>query len=210
VTGAARQAIDFGLWEAAGMEDDQRSELTNLLDAARVGEPEARDRLTRAVYGELRRMAGKLMRRERPDHTLQPSALVNEALLKLFEGNVIENAPNRRYLFAAAAQAMRQILVDHARKRDAVKREGGRDRVTLDAVLSYFEDKQLDILALDEAVRQLFAKNERQGLVVSLRFFVGLSVPEVAETLEVSVATVEGDWRASRAWLRGQLKGLSF
>ena len=192
------------------MDDDQRSELTNLLDAARLGEPEARDRLTRAVYAELRRMAGKLMRRERPDHTLQPSALVNEALLKLFEGNVIENAPNRRYLFAAAAQAMRQILVDHARKRDAVKREGGRDRVTLDAVLSYFEDKQLDILALDEAVRHLFAKNERQGLVVSLRFFVGLSVPEVAETLEVSVATVEGDWRASRAWLRGQLKGLSF
>jgi RNA polymerase sigma factor (TIGR02999 family) len=190
------------------MDDDQRSELTNLLDAARLGEPEARDRLTRAIYAELRRMAGKLMRRERPDHTLQPSALVNEALL--FEGNVIENAPNRRYLFAAAAQAMRQILVDHARKRDAVKREGGRDRVTLDAVLSYFEDKQLDILALDEAVRHLFAKNERQGLVVSLRFFVGLSVPEVAETLEVSVATVEGDWRASRAWLRGQLKGLSF
>jgi RNA polymerase sigma factor (TIGR02999 family) len=192
------------------MDDDQRSELTNLLDAARLGDPEARDRLTRAVYAELRRMAGKLMRRERPDHTLQPSALVNEALLKLFEGNVIENAPNRRYLFAAAAKAMRQVLVDHARKRDAVKREGGRDRVTLDAVLSYFEDKQLDILALDEAVRHLFAKNERQGLVVSLRFFVGLSVPEVAETLEVSVATVEGDWRASRAWLRGQLKGLSF
>jgi RNA polymerase sigma factor (TIGR02999 family) len=191
------------------MNDDQRTELTNLLDAARLGEPEARDRLTRAVYAELRRMAGKLMRRERPDHTLQPSALVNEALLKLFEGNVFENAPNRRYLFAAAAQAMRQILVDHARMRDAVKRKGGRDRVTLDAVLSYFEDKQLDILALDEAVDRLFAKNERQGLVVSLRFFVGLSVPEVAETLEVSVATVEGDWRAARAWLRGQLKGSS-
>ena len=130
-------------------------------------------------------------------------------LLKLFEGNVFENAPNRRYLFAAAAQAMRQILVDHARRRGAVKREGGRDRVTLDAVLSYFEDKQLDILALDEAVARLFAKNERQGLVVSLRFFVGLSVPEVAETLEVSVATVEGDWRVARAWLRGQLKGPS-
>jgi DNA-directed RNA polymerase specialized sigma24 family protein len=100
---------------------------------------------------------------------------------------------------------MRQILVDHARRRDAVKREVGRDRVTLDALLSYFEDKQLDILALD----QLFAKKERQGLVVSLRFFVGLSVPEVAETLEVSGATVEGDRRAARAWLRGQLNGSS-
>jgi RNA polymerase sigma factor (TIGR02999 family) len=191
------------------MDQDQRSELTTLLGAARTGEPEARDRLTRAIYVELRRMAGTLMRRERPDHTLQPSALVNEALIRLIESDALANAPNRRYLFAAAAQAMRQILVDHARKRDTLKREGGRDRVTLDAVLSYFEDKQLDILALDEALDRLIAMSERQGLVVTLRFFAGLSVPEVAETLGVSVATVEGDWRAARAWLRGQLKGSS-
>ena len=187
------------------MEQGGRSELTELLLAARTGNPTARDRLARAVYGELRNMAGALMRRERPDHTLQPSALINEAIIKLVENNVLATAPNRRYLFAAAAQAMRQVLVDHARKRDAVKREGGRDQVALDVLLCYFDDRKINLLVLDEAIDQLFAMNERQGLVVSLRFFVGLTVPEVAESLEVSVATVEGDWRAARAWLRGQL-----
>src|SRR4051812_48033655 len=134
------------------MDEDARGEQTALLDAARAGEPGARDRLVRAVYGELRKMAGDLMRRERPGHTLQPSALVNEAVVKLFEGDVLTNAPNRRYLYAAAAQAMRQALVDHARKRDAAKRDGGRKRVPLDDVLAYFEEKRLDILALDEAL----------------------------------------------------------
>jgi RNA polymerase sigma factor (TIGR02999 family) len=189
------------------MDQEPRGELTALLDAARAGAPDAPDRLARAVYGELRRMAGDLMRREKVDHTLQPSALVNEALVKLFEGAALAAAPNRRYLFAAAAQAMRQVLIDHARKRHAAKRQGRRGRVPLDAVLAYFEDQRLDVLALDEALDRLMAMSERQGLVVALRFFAGLSVAEVAETLDVSVATVEGDWRAARAWLRGQLKG---
>ena len=191
------------------MDQDARGEQTALLHAVRAGEPDARDRLVRAVYGEFRRMAGDLMRRERPGHTLQPSALVNEAILKLFEGDVLTNAPNRRYLYAAAAQAMRQALVDHARKRDAAKRDGGRKRVPLDAVLACFEEKRLDILALDEALDRLIAMSERQGLVITLRFFAGLSVPEVADSLGVSVATVESDWRAARAWLNGQLKGSS-
>jgi RNA polymerase sigma factor (TIGR02999 family) len=191
------------------MDQDQRGELTALIDAARAGESVAREKIARAVYGELRRMAGDLMRRERPDHTLQPSALVNEAMLRLLEGDVLASAPNRRYLFAAAAQAMRQALVDHARKRDAAKRDGGRGRVPLDAVLAHFEERRLDILALNDAIDRLIALSERQGLVVVLRFFAGLSVPEVAESLGVSVATVEGDWRVARAWLSGQLKGSS-
>jgi RNA polymerase sigma factor (TIGR02999 family) len=182
-------------------------DLTALLAEARSGDAEARERLTRAVYGELRRLAGSLMRRERPDHTLQPSALVNEAMVRLFEGEALNRAADRRYLFAAAAQAMRQVLVDHARKRDAAKRDGGRRRVPLDQVLQYFEDRRLDVVALHEALDRLMALDERQGLVVSLRFFAGLSVPEVAGVLDVSVGTIEGDWRIARAWLRGQLGG---
>jgi RNA polymerase sigma factor (TIGR02999 family) len=189
------------------MGDDAREDLTGLLAEARSGDTAARERLTRAVYGELRQMAGALMRRERPGHTLQPSALVNEAIVRLFEGEALNQASDRRYLFAAAAQAMRQILVDHARRRDAAKRDGGRQRVPLDQVLQYFEERRLDVVALHEALDRLMALDERQGLVVSLRFFVGLSVPEVADVLDVSVGTIEGDWRIARAWLRGQLGG---
>jgi RNA polymerase sigma factor (TIGR02999 family) len=189
------------------MADDAREDLTLLLAEARSGDSEARERLSRAVYGELRRLAGSLMRRERPDHTLQPSELVNEAMMRLFEGEVLDRAADRRYLFAAAAQAMRQVLVDHARKRDAAKRGGGRRRVPLDGVLQFFEERRLDVVALHEALDRLMALEERQGLVVSLRFFAGLSVPEVADILDVSVGTVEGDWRIARAWLRGQLGG---
>ena len=184
-----------------------REDLTELLAEARSGDTEARERLTRAVYGELRQMAGALMRRERPGHTLQPSALVNEAIVRLFEGEALNRAADRRYLFAAAAQAMRQVLVDHARRRDAAKRDGGRNRVPLDQVLQFFDERRLDVVALHEALDRLIALNERQGLVVSLRFFAGLSVPEVADVLDVSVGTIEGDWRIARAWLRGQLGG---
>ena len=137
-------------------------------------------------------MADALMRRERPDHTLQPSALVNEALIRLFDGEVLVRATDRRYLFAAAAQAMRQVLVDHARARAAVKRAGRRERVPLDQVLDYFEERKLDVIALHESVNRLMALDERQGLVVALRFFLGLSVPEVADVLDVSKGTVEG------------------
>jgi RNA polymerase sigma-70 factor, ECF subfamily len=187
------------------MEENPPVELTALLEQARSGNADARERLTRAVYGELRRMAEALMRRERPGHTLQPSALVNEALIRLFDGEVLARARDRRYLFAAAASAMRQVLVDHARARDAAKRAGRRERVPLDQVLDYFEERKLDVIALHESLDRLMAFDERQGLVVALRFFLGLSVPEVAAALDVSIVTVERDWRVARAWLRGQL-----
>jgi RNA polymerase sigma factor (TIGR02999 family) len=150
-------------------------------------------------------MADALMRHERPDHTLQPSALVDEALIRLFDGEVLARATDRRYLFAAAAQAMRQVLVDHARHRDAAKRAGGRGRVPLDQVLDYLEERKLDVIALNEAVDRLMALDQRQGLVVTFRFFLGMTVPEVAEALDVSPGTVEGVWRIARAWLRRQL-----
>jgi RNA polymerase sigma factor (TIGR02999 family) len=187
------------------MSKDQGVDLTVVLDEARAGGKEARDRLVQEVYGELRRMANGMMRRERPDHTLQPSALVNEVLIRLFESDTLTKATDRRYLFAAAAQAMRQVLVDHARHRNAAKRVGGRDRVPLDDALAYFEEQHLDVVALNEALDRLMALNERQGLIVALRFFAGLSVPEVAQVLDVSAATVEGDWRIARAWLHAQL-----
>jgi RNA polymerase sigma factor (TIGR02999 family) len=147
------------------------------------------------------------MHQERAGHTLQPSALVHEALLRLLDGDALANVPNRRYLFAAAAQAMRQVLIDHARRRHAAKRDGARARVPLDEALAKFEERGLDIIALHEALESLARAHPRQAEVVNLRFFSGLSVPEVAEMLGVSDTTVEGDWRFARAWLRRQLEG---
>jgi RNA polymerase sigma factor (TIGR02999 family) len=189
------------------MRTNQRDDLSVLLEEIRAGREGAQDRLVQAIYAELRRIAGGLMHHERPGHTLQPSALVHEALMRLLEGDVLADVPNRRYLFAAAAQAMRQVLVDHARRRRSAKREGGRARVPLDGALVALEEQGLDALALHEALDRLAQAHPRQAQVVTLRFFDGLSVPEVAETLEVSATTVESDWRFTRAWLKGHLGG---
>jgi RNA polymerase sigma factor (TIGR02999 family) len=184
-----------------------QGDLTALLGEVRAGRPDAQARLVAAIYDELRRIASRLMRRERPDHTLQGSALVNEALLRLLSGEALADAPDRRYLFGAAAQAMRQVLVDHARRRQTSKRPGKHARVPLDGVLAAFDERGLDVIALHEALQRLAQAHPRPAQVVELRFFGGLSVPEVAEALEVSDTTVEGDWRFARAWLRGQLGG---
>ena len=189
------------------MDTDRRGDLSGLLGEARAGHADARDRLVRAIYGELRRMAGGLMRHERPDHTLQPSALVHEALLRLLGGEALADVPDRRYLFAAAVRAMRQVLVDHARRRRALKRDGRRVRVPLDRALATLEERGLDVVALHEALEHLALEHPRQAQVVDLRFFGGLSFPEVAAALGVSDTTAEGDWRLARAWLRGRLGG---
>src|SRR3954470_5673095 len=131
-----------------GREDPER--LTDILGGVRAGRPGDRDRLVRAIYGELRRIAGGLMRRERPGHTLQPSALVHEALIRLLDGDALADVPNRGYPFAAAAEAMRRVLVDHARRRGAGKREGHRARLPLDQVLASFEAQGLDVIDLHE------------------------------------------------------------
>ena len=184
-----------------------RGDLTAILSEVRAGRPDAQDRLIRAIYGELRRTAGGLMRRERPGHTLEPSALVHEALLRLLSGEALAAIADRRHLYAAAAQAMRQVLVDHARRRNAGKREDRRARVPLDQVLADFAAQGLDVIDLHQALDRLARSHPRQAQVVTLRFFGGLSVPEIVETLGVSDTTVEGDWRFARAWLRGQLGG---
>jgi RNA polymerase sigma factor (TIGR02999 family) len=186
---------------------EERGDLTAILSEVRAGRPDAQDRLIRAIYGELRRVAGGLMRRERRDHTLQASALVHEALLRLLSGEALAAIADRRHLYAAAAQAMRQVLVDHARRRNAGKREGHRARVPLDHMLTSFDEQGLDVIDLHQALDRLARSHPRQAQVVTLRFFGGLSVPEVVEILGVSDTTVESDWRFARAWLRGQLGG---
>ena len=147
-----------------------------------------------------------MMRRERDNHTLQPTALVNEAALRML-GQISDIASrDRAYFFGAMATAMRRVLVDHARSRNAARRGGDYQRQSLDYAIDAVEQEaQVDLLALDDALDQLAELNLRQSEIVSLRFFGGMSIPEIADHLSVSVSTVEKDWRVARAWLHGQL-----
>jgi RNA polymerase sigma factor (TIGR02999 family) len=181
-------------------------DLTLILGRARAGDERARGELLALVYDQLRQVAARLMRRERQDHTLPPTAVVHEAVIRLLGDAVFDKSPDRAFLFASAARAMREVLIDHARRRAADRRGGGWRRVPLDLVVDYFEEQGLDIVAVHEALDRLAELNERQGLVMTLRYFGGLTVPEVAAALEVSVVTVERDWRLSRAWIRDQLR----
>jgi RNA polymerase sigma-70 factor (ECF subfamily) len=189
------------------MAGDTQGEVTKLLVAIGAGSEETKNRLFELVYEELHRIANGLMGREREDHTLQPTALVNEAYLKLFAGKELK-VGNRAYFFAAAANAMRQVLVDHAIKRKAKIHGGDLHRVPIDAVLDWLENtQQVDMLALHEALERLEEFGKRQHEAIMLRFFGGLTYEEVAEHLNVSVSTVEKDWQPARAWLHGQLRG---
>lgn len=158
------------------------------------------------LYGELRAIAEGCLKSQRPDHTLQPTALVHEAYLKLFDAT--ELAPNdRKHFFRLAARAMRQLLIDHARARGRDKRAGDRGEVTLDEAIGAAAGIDFDWLDLDEALTDLAALDERQARVVELRYFGGLEVDDVAQVLDVSRSTVERDWRAARAWLGVRLDG---
>jgi RNA polymerase sigma factor (TIGR02999 family) len=187
------------------MEADRQREVTTLLEAIRAGNPGARDQLITLVYDELRRLGGGLLRRERPGHTLQPTALVHEAVLRLCRPDALAGPRGRAQFLAAAARAMRQVLVDHARRRAADKRGGGRERLPLDAVLDHFAQQRLDLLAVHDALTRLAGLHERQSQVVELRFFGGYTAEEIAEQLQVSVSTVESDFRKATAFLRGRL-----
>jgi len=188
------------------MEVEPRGDLTMILGRARAGDERARGELIALVYDQLRQVAARLMRRERHDHTLPPTAVVHEAVIRLLGDAVFDKSPDRAFLFASAARAMREVLIDHARRRAAGRRGGGRRRVPLDHVVDYFEGQGLDIVAVHEALDRLAELNERQGQVMTLRYFGGLTVPEVAAALDVSVVTVERDWRLARAWMRDQLR----
>lgn len=184
----------------------RRGELTYILGRARAGDEHAKGELLTLVYEELRHVASHLMRRERIDHTLPPTAVVHEAVMRLLGDAVFDKAVDRNYLFASAARAMREVLIDHARRRSANRRGGGWHRMPLDNLVDYFTEQGLDLEAVHEALDRLAARNERQGQVMTLRYFGGLTVPEVAEALGVSVVTVERDWRLARAWLHEQLQ----
>lgn len=181
-------------------------DLTTILDRARRGDPAARGEAIARIYDELRRVATRLMHRERTGHTLSPTAVVHEAVVRLLGEAVFDRASDRDFVFAAAARAMREILVDHARRRQADRRGGDWERVPLDDFVDYFEAQRVDIAAVHEAITRLAELDERQGQVITLRYFGGLTVPEVARALGVSVATVERDCRLGRAWLHGQLR----
>jgi RNA polymerase sigma-70 factor (ECF subfamily) len=164
----------------------------------------ALDALLPAVYGELRVLASHYLRGERADHTLQPTALVHEAYLRLSEQHNV-NWQDRAQLFGVAAQMMRRILVNHAEAHNATRRGGLVTRVTLDESVSWGGDKELDIVALDEALTRLAQLDSRQARVVELRFFAGLSIDESAEVMGISPATVKREWSMAKAWLRAEL-----
>jgi RNA polymerase sigma factor (TIGR02999 family) len=189
------------------MTPDVQGEATRLLHAIQEGDAGAKNRLIHLVYDELRDIAAGLLLQEDKSPTLQPTALVHEAYLRLDRDGALGGAANRSYFFAAAAQAMRQVLVDHARRRHTEKRGDRWRRVPLDTVLDYFDRENLDVVALHDALDELAALDERQSTVVVLRFFGGFTVAEVADQLDVSVSTVESDFRLARAWLHRQIKG---
>jgi RNA polymerase sigma factor (TIGR02999 family) len=184
-----------------------QADLTLLLEDARSGDVRAKDAVIALVYDELRRVAGRLMRHERPDHTLPPTAVVHEAVIRMVNEGVLDRVADRSFLFAAAARSMREILIDHARRRRADRRRGSHQRVPLDLVVDYFASQDVDVVAVHEALDRLAQLNERQSQVITLRYFGGLTIPEVARALAVSEFTVERDWRLARAWLHGQLRG---
>ncbi len=177
--------------------------VTRLLQEASAGDPRALDQLLPLVYAELHAIAERHMGRERPDHTLQPTALVHEAFLRLLGGGS-PTFNDRTHFLNAASRAMRRVLVDHGRMRKAAKRDG--INVTLDEAVVGAPGEALDILALDDALTRLAQADPRCAQVVELRFFGGLSIPEVAATLGTSPATVQRDWQFARGWLARELR----
>ena len=186
----------------AALPDD----LTGLLLAWRDGEAGAFDRLVPLVYDELRRQARLQLRRERAGHTLQPTALVHEAFLRLVEQSRAQ-WQNREQFFAVAGRAMRRVLVDHARARAAVKRGDGRTLVALDEAPEPAAAAGVDVLVLDQVLDRLAAIDPRQARVVELRYFGGFTAAETATALDVSLATVNRDWAMARAWLFREIGG---
>ena len=171
-------------------------------------DPESLDSLLPMVYQELRRLAAGYLRRERPGQTLQPTALVHEAYLRLMKDRP-GRWQNRAHFCAIAAHSMRQILIERARARGAAKRGGARQRITLDEGLVAGSDRSIDLIALDEALERLAAIDPEQARLVELRFFGGLTVEETAEAMDISPATVKRHWTVAKAWLTRELEGLA-
>jgi RNA polymerase sigma-70 factor (ECF subfamily) len=186
--------------------DTRSGEVTRLLRDLQNGDAAAQAKLIPLVYQELRRLAARHMRGERPGHTLQATALVHEAFLRLTEQNA--DWQNKAHFFAVASQVMRHILIDHARGRVRVKRGGGQQRILLDEALLLTDTFSEELLALDEALERLAKLDPRQARIVELRFFGGLSVEEAAEVAGISPKTVKRDWSLAKAWLYQELRAL--
>ena len=181
-------------------------EVTKLLIDWSNGDQNALDRLTPLVYAELHRLAHFYMGRERPGHTLQTTALVNEAYLQVVEQKGL-HWQNRAHFFGIAARLMRHILVDYARERNSAKRGGGARRLSLDDVAELSEEKASEVVSLDDALNTLAEVDPQQSRIVELRFFAGLTVEETAEVLGISPATVKRDWAMAKAWLYHEIGG---
>ena len=185
--------------------DPSASEVTELLHQWSNGSTQALDQLLPRIYSELQRLASSYLRRERHDHTLQPTALVHEAFLKLVDQRAVR-WQNRAHFFGIAAQAMRRILVDHARAHAAAKRGDGERAVPLDEAIFLTAAPNVDVLALDEVLTRLTRLDAQQSRVVELRFFGGLTIEETAEVLHISPATVRREWTLAKAWLYAELR----
>ncbi|MFN0107449.1 MAG: sigma-70 family RNA polymerase sigma factor [Blastocatellia bacterium] len=184
---------------------DSSNDVTKLLLDWRNGDRQALDKLMPIVYDELGRLAASYLRRERQGHTLQPTALVNEAYMRLMD-QTRSNWQNRAQFFGIAAQAMRRILTDHARSQQAAKRGSGDEKFELDEAIEISDGKSSpDLIALDDALNTLAQFDERQSRIVELRYFGGLEITEVAEALNISPATVKREWNSAKAWLFNQL-----
>lgn len=187
------------------MSREGEGELANLLERLSNGEPDALDRLIPMVYDELRTIARKQLRNEAPGHTLQTTALVNEAYARLARERRIKTG-NRTEFFGVASHAMRRVLVDYARKRKSLKRGQGAEHVSLDEADAFLGDREADeVLALDRALDKLQAMSPRAALVVQHRFFAGLTLRETAELLDVSTRTAQRDWDTALAWLKSEV-----
>jgi RNA polymerase sigma factor (TIGR02999 family) len=184
---------------------DRMSEVTQLLNAIRQGDQQASAELLPLVYEELRKLAAQKLAQEKPGQTLQATALVHEAYLRLVDGEESQHWNGRGHFFGSAAEAMRRLLVDQARQKRSQRRGGEFHRIELSAIDPAVSAKSLDVLALDEALQQLAARDARAAELVKLRFFAGLTVAEAASALGVSVATAENDWAYAKSWLKLQL-----
>lgn len=186
------------------MSGNQPNEMTNCLAAAADGDSSAAEQLTVSVYAELRDLAARYLQREPASHTMQPTGLVHEAFLKLVDQQRVD-WQGRTHFFAVAAQAMRRVLVDHARRKKREKHGGDRPHVSFEEGLVIRRDCEQDILAVNESLEELAELDPRQASIVELRFFGGLSIDEVAAATGLSKRTVEREWTAARAWLRSRL-----
>jgi len=185
----------------------ERGEITEMLKACSGGNREAMDNLVPLVYQELHRQAHLYLNRERQNHTLQTTALVHEAYLRLIEQRFVD-WQNRAHFFGLAANMMRRILVNYANHAHRLKRGGADENLPLDEALAVASnDRDVDLLALDKALNELAELDERQAQIVELRYFSGLSIEETAEVLRISPATVKRDWSMAKAWLRSELGG---